>query len=456
MVKNLTSYFLGNLVFEDEFERNRISFLFALLSFAFAAHAIYLFQHQFLLHKGLLFLVGDSFGLAGIFFSLIFIRFQKIFTAGWVLIIGISINIFIDNVVADYYSLNAQLNYARIYISATELIFLSIVAVTFIVRKELFILLAFVWSFLLIGHFFALYLNPTTYTPDKVLAFSYLFGLLGIIKATALICYFILMHIERVSKAYKSSLMAIEKQNEELELTVKARTLALEQSNESLREFAYVVSHDLKEPLRTVNGFVSLARRSLSSGKSDKEELDMLLQHAAKGTEQLEHLIRDILEFSRLSNVVPELRKVQLSEIIDRVQERLNHSISNAQATIEIEKLPEVKGEKNLLTQLFQNLISNAVKYRHELRKPIVKIYTRKIENDFCEIVVEDNGIGIPNRFLEVIFQPFKRIHASGNEYDGTGIGLSICLKIAQLHGGKISVESEEGVGSKFIVKLPI
>jgi light-regulated signal transduction histidine kinase (bacteriophytochrome) len=168
---------------------------------------------------------------------------------------------------------------------------------------------------------------------------------------------------------------------------------------------------------------------------------------------RMQQLIYDLLDYSRLTSVAEPLGAVDLREAVQEAITNLELQIEQAEGTIVTCDLPTILAERSKIEQLFQNLIANALKYRRE-EKPLIKIYSFRNGNEW-QIFVEDNGIGFDEKYLDRIFVPFQRLHLK-NEYEGTGIGLSICRKIVERHEGTITAKSTPGVGSTFIITLPI
>lgn len=239
--------------------------------------------------------------------------------------------------------------------------------------------------------------------------------------------------------------------NEDLEQKVKARTEDLQRSNEELKMFAYVASHDLQEPLRTISSYLQL----IESRYSDKLDSDghEFIAFAVDGAARMKELIQDVLMYSRVETQAKNFTIFSAQDAVDEVCKLLELSINEAQAIISCESLPEIKADRRLVIQLFQNLLGNAIKYRGD-RKPEVHVACAR-ENGSWHFSVKDNGIGIEPQYLEQIFVVFRRLHHRGT-YSGTGIGLAICKKSVELHGGRIWVESTPGEGSTFHFTLPV
>lgn len=239
--------------------------------------------------------------------------------------------------------------------------------------------------------------------------------------------------------------------NEDLEQKVKARTEDLQRSNEELKMFAYVASHDLQEPLRTISSYLQL----IESRYDDKLDSDghEFIGFAVDGAARMKELIQDVLMYSRVETQPKNFIGFSVQDAVDEVCKLLELSINEAQAIITYEALPEIKADRRLAIQLFQNLLGNAIKYRGD-RKPEVFIGCER-ENSDWHFWVKDNGIGIEPQYLEQIFVVFRRLHHR-EAYSGTGIGLAICKKAVELHGGRIWVESKAGVGSTFHFTLPV
>ena len=234
----------------------------------------------------------------------------------------------------------------------------------------------------------------------------------------------------------------------EEELISKAEELA--RSNAELAQFAYVASHDLQEPLRTISSYASLLARRYAHLLDDKGRT--FLEHLVVGATRMQHLIRDILDFSKIGkqlNAVP----VDCNEIMERVIFNSEESISSSGATVSRDQLPTVIGDPVLVGQVFQNLLSNALKFRHKERPLTVHIGVER-KGSFWSFSVTDNGIGIPAQHYDKIFSIFQQLHNS-EEYAGTGIGLAICRKAIQQCGGSITVDSKVDVGSVFRFLLP-
>jgi len=230
---------------------------------------------------------------------------------------------------------------------------------------------------------------------------------------------------------------------------LKANNQALASSNEELEQFAYIASHDLQEPLRTVTSFLQLLESSCGTELSDEGR--QYIDFAMQGSNRMKMLINGLLEFSRLSSREEELRVVESGELLATVQENLELSIGDSGALIEYGQLPKVMVDRHQLQLLLQNLISNAIKYRCEGDLKI-KINAEWLAG-MWRFSVRDNGIGMEPQHFERIFKIFQRLHAQG-EYSGVGIGLAMCKKIVERHGGKIWVESEKTVGSTFYFTL--
>jgi len=238
--------------------------------------------------------------------------------------------------------------------------------------------------------------------------------------------------------------------NEELEQRVVERTLELKRSNEDLEQFAYVASHDLQEPLRMINNYLQLLRQRY------KDQLDAnahdFIGFALDGSKRMHQLIHDLLTYSRVGTHGKELVPTDCEQIVADALANLTVAIEESRAEITHDLLPTVKGDEVQLTQLFQNLIGNAVKFRGEAAPKVHVGVVRKGAE--WEFTVRDNGIGIADQDFQRIFIVFQRLH-SREKYPGTGIGLSVCKKIVERHGGRIWVESRIGKGTTFHFTMP-
>ncbi|MBF0191035.1 MAG: PAS domain S-box protein [Magnetococcales bacterium] len=230
-----------------------------------------------------------------------------------------------------------------------------------------------------------------------------------------------------------------------LEKRVDERTLELERSNRDLQQFAHVASHDLQEPLRQVSGFAQLLSRRYR-GQLD-EKADQFIDYMVDGTRHMQELIEALLSFARVNTHGSPLASLSMERVVDQVLRNLATTITQSGALITREPLPELSGDSFQLVRMFQNLIANAIKFRGE-ETPQVHIGVEAREA-FWHFSVRDNGIGIEDRHRERIFIIFQRLHTRST-HPGTGIGLAICKRIAERHGGEIWVESEVGRGSTF------
>ena len=219
----------------------------------------------------------------------------------------------------------------------------------------------------------------------------------------------------------------------------------LERSNTDLERFAYAASHDLAEPLRTISSFSQLVMRD--AGETLPERSRGHLTHVVEGAERMRVLIEAMLQYSRAGRRAPRIERVPLGPLVDQAVEQLADQLGEAGAIVTHEGLPEVAGDPDQLKQVMQNLISNAVKFRGE-GAPRVHVSGAR-ENGGWHVEVADDGIGIEERHQEQIFAMFERLHSRA-DYEGTGIGLALCAKIVERHGGRIWVESEPGSGSTF------
>lgn len=237
---------------------------------------------------------------------------------------------------------------------------------------------------------------------------------------------------------------------QQLNNNLEKRARELSESNAELERFAYVASHDLQEPLRMVSSFLQLLN------KRYKDKLDQkaheYIAYAVDGAERMKRLILDLLEYSRVNSSITEKEDVDINEVIDDLRRTYKNLLRETNGTIYTQKLPLVKGNKTQILQLFQNLIGNALKYRSD-KPPVINVFYKE-ENNAYKFSIADNGIGIDAKFFQKIFIIFQRLHQR-EQYSGTGIGLAICKKIIEKHGGKIWLDSTPGHGSTFYFTLP-
>ena len=236
----------------------------------------------------------------------------------------------------------------------------------------------------------------------------------------------------------------------------------LQRSNHELEQFAYVASHDLQEPLRKIQAFGDRLG-SRYAGVLDEQGSDYLRRmHSA--AERMQTLINDLLTFSRVTTQAQPFARVELARVVREVISDLELRIEQTGAVVEVGELPAVEADPVQMRQLFQNLLSNALKFRREGVPPRVRVSARTFTGagaedgrgaEWCEVAVQDNGIGFDEKYLDRIFALFQRLHGRG-QYEGTGIGLAICRKIAERHGGTVTARSTPGEGSTFTVTLPV
>ena len=242
-------------------------------------------------------------------------------------------------------------------------------------------------------------------------------------------------------------------QVEQANALLEEQAVDLRRSNAELEQFAYVASHDLQEPLRKVASFCQLLQKRYS-GQLD-ERADQYIAFAVDGAKRMQELIQDLLAFSRVGRVGQEIGAVDLDDCLKRALRSLSTALEESDARVEAGPLPTVTGDATLLTQVFQNLLGNAVKFRGE-DPPRVRVTCHQ-DSDRWEIACRDNGIGIPEQYAEKVFVVFQRLHPR-DEYDGTGIGLAMCRKIVEFHGGHLWLvqPEDDGPGAEFRFTLPV
>lgn len=233
--------------------------------------------------------------------------------------------------------------------------------------------------------------------------------------------------------------------------SLELETRILEKSNEQLEQFAFIASHDLQEPIRKIITFSDLLQKELEPNlnETQKKHFNFLTESSTR----MRQLIHDLLSFSRAGNTEINPKKTDLNEIVQDILDRLKTTIQNSNAQINTTSLPTILCSPTLLTQVFENLITNSLKYQSSDSNPVIQISCKELKT-FWEFHIQDNGIGVPSESRLKIFESFKRLHRK-DEFEGTGIGLSICKRIIQRHGGKIWVESPNKKGSTFKFTLP-
>jgi len=231
---------------------------------------------------------------------------------------------------------------------------------------------------------------------------------------------------------------------------LKLLAAGLNRSNKELDDFATIASHDLKEPLAKIISFGNrLNDVAVNLGDREKEYIDRM----AKAAIRMQTFIDSLLEYSRVSYKPESFEPTNLDQVVSEVICDLEPRIMDTRGQIEVESLPTLDANKMQMRQLFQNIIGNALKFQKAGEPPVVKIYSRQGEDGFHEILVEDNGIGFDEKHFDQLLKPFERLHGR-NKYEGTGIGLAICKKIAERHNGKLTAKSWPGKGATFIITL--
>lgn len=242
-------------------------------------------------------------------------------------------------------------------------------------------------------------------------------------------------------------------QLKQTEQALQKKTHELERSNKALEEFAYIASHDLQEPLYIITSFVDTIRTQHKKNLDPK--VSSLIERIYNAGFRMTHLIADLLNFAKISTLKKPFEALDLNEIVKNVWKDLELRAKEAQAEFKMQTLPLIYSDKLQMTQLFLNLLSNALKFKKANSKVEIEVKSKLIDDDWVEIRVEDKGIGFEEEYAQKIFKPFQRLH-SRSQYTGSGMGLAVCQKIIERHQGKIEAFSKEGEGSQFVFTLPL
>jgi len=240
-----------------------------------------------------------------------------------------------------------------------------------------------------------------------------------------------------------------EQELRDLNEQIKKRAEELAASNAELERFAYVASHDLQEPLRMISSFMQLLQRKYTNELD--ETANQYIRYAVDGADRMKKLILDLLEYSRIGTNRDQFTDIDMGEVAGQVLQTFDERILKTGALIKVQTMPVIKANRTQMIQLLQNLVGNALKYNNS-PVPEVEIGCDE-KNDIWQFFVKDNGIGIEQKYFDKVFAIFQRLH-NKSQFSGTGIGLAICKKIAEKHGGNIWIESGVGKGSSFFFTI--
>ena len=229
----------------------------------------------------------------------------------------------------------------------------------------------------------------------------------------------------------------------------------LQESNDYLKRFAFVASHDLQEPLRKITAFSSSLTNRLQNEIKNDASIEFEFSRLVNASERMREMIKDLLKLSTINSSALDMKPCSLSNILTQSMDLLSHLIEDHQVEFRLEQVDEVLlVDEGLMIQLFQNLIANSIKFMEQNSTPIIEIESQK-DNNNLTVIFKDNGIGVPEKFIEQIFEPFRRLN-NKDSYSGSGIGLALCRQIIAIHKGTITCKSQAGQGATFIITLPL
>lgn len=236
------------------------------------------------------------------------------------------------------------------------------------------------------------------------------------------------------------------------QVRIAQQSAELKRKNEALNQFTGTVSHDLKAPLRHISMFSEMISEDVANGKF--EELPVYAYHLRQSARRMDQLIDSLLDYAQIADQIANWQTVSMADVVSDAILDLDSFIRDADAQVEFDVLPQVKGDPELLKRLCQNLVGNAVKYRREGIKPVIRIYCDR-NDDWVRIYFQDNGIGVDPRFARKIFDVLQRLHGDETIYPGTGIGLALAKRIAESHNGSIELDTSFSQGARFVLALP-
>lgn len=435
----------------SEIEQKRRGYAFFVNSGLFLFFAVVFIIHL-VCQMGKAHYTADLVGIIGTSISIFFIRTNNMNRALKTLIGTCLIAIFFYGILVDYLQ-EVTIHFLRLYVTLFALEGTLLLMISFFLDTISYRFIASLFSLILGLHFVVIirHYGMENITLEMISYFSIA------LVAINLSCY-----IGSVMVRFNLSLIRninddkrkILKHNENLEQAVNKRTQELQKSNENLKQFAHVVSHDLKEPLRTIANFAGLLQLKLEKNSIQEPEINDYTKYIQTNSTLMIRLINEILTFSTIPSSSSNYQEINMNEVIDLVLLQIESLVHEKQVIVQRSSLCTVKGDPLLIYQVLQNLIVNAIRYTAPDTTPAIKINCTPGDT-MSTFSVQDNGLGIPSEFIELIFNPLERLKRDTNN-EGTGMGLSICQKIITAHGGKIWVESELGKGSTFFFTLPI
>ena len=269
----------------------------------------------------------------------------------------------------------------------------------------------------------------------------------------------VLIHDAAGKPAFLQGIMVDISELKRVELVLKSYALQLERSNRELQDFAYIASHDLQEPLRKIQAFGERleVKHKAELGEEGRDYVERMRSSAAR----MQALINDLLTYSRVTTKGQPFVPVDLNEVASQVASDLEERLAETNGKLQVAGLPSVEADPVQMYQILQNLVANALKFHRPGQPPVVEVYSQQALSDngakgsAVQILIRDNGIGFDEKYLDRIFLPFQRLHGR-DEYQGSGIGLAICRKIAERHNGSLTATSAPGQGATFILTLPV
>lgn len=476
MWKRLKNYFLERFRQKNKTEIQKAFYLLLSTLTVWGLFVFLLLSHTFF-WPGPIYILGDATGVIGSMLALYYFRKGELEQAGKVLIGFIILVFTIHSVGADYFRAEANIIMTyldhgktvthkfrvdpairyRLYVTFVCILGCFFLFISFFrnIRQLIFFTVLFIG--VLTAHFMVILMQIGEDNKMAYFAFQhYITASVGVIAA-AMISGLLITLIERLYSQALHQGEVISRQNEELQAAVDEKTKFLVSSNESLKEFAYLTSHDLREPLRSISGFVSLISKQCETVEMPEEKRKQVheyFNYIYSGVKQMEELISDIKEYSAINVLERNFAIVRMDELVNQLIETLDDEILKTQATVHIaSKLPEVNGDKTLLYSLLLNLLSNAIKYHKQGTPPVITIGYKHTDKGHVFSIM-DNGVGIPDEYRDRVFLAFKRLHGKDGPYSGTGMGLAICKKAVEIHGGDIWLESIPDQGSTFYFSL--